>query len=124
MSINILFRDERSAPFRYGGRRVFRDSGVKRSFLLGIVPEMKDEYHNFAALLDIDLEAQMNVSKNAYHDQYNGNDCASLILKKGVETLRLIIGVLNGSAASSLRNRKRPKLTHSRVPATTTIRIL
>jgi len=50
VSMNVLYKDGRNSPGRPRGRRYFRDSGVKTSFVLGMVPKVKE---TFAILSDL-----------------------------------------------------------------------
>ena len=51
VSINILWKDSRNSASGPRGRRYFRDSGVKTSFVLGIVPAVKETYAILCDLL-------------------------------------------------------------------------
>ncbi len=51
ISLNVLFGDERKTVRYRNGRRVFKDSGVRRSFLLGIVPNVAESFENVSDML-------------------------------------------------------------------------
>ncbi len=44
VTMNVLYDDERTTPRYKSGRRIFKESGVKRSFLLAIIPNIGESY--------------------------------------------------------------------------------